>query len=380
MKNCISLICAIFLLNSFNSFANISFSGFGSIVAGKTMGTVDDPLNPGQTRDEILTADFYDVGQYTNDITFKAESLFAIQSRVEISPELSVTGQLVAKGTDDFEAEFDWYYLTYNLSDSTTLMAGRRNIPMYYFSEFSEVGYAYPWIRPPSNLYWWQITQFNGVHLSHSFDMGNYFNTITVFYGNEYHYDNKEMLYYDKLYGGSATSVDEIWTNIVGFNWNFVGDNFDLRFVYFQNDRDRDTNFADGSVTSTTPFSQQFAGLGGTVNWEQFTFLFDWNYVTYDDALGTIFPTYLISVVYNFDEYQPYISYSKADHEREDASPPTEDLEEHYMLSYGVRYNFTGSASLKIQYDIFRDQGHEATGWAYHGDSDTIAIAIDFVF
>ena len=301
-----------------------------------------------------------------------------MQGIYKFNNKLSVTAQLVAKGVDDFNPEFDWYYVTYQANEDWTFMAGRRNIPMYYFSEYAEVGYAYPWMRPPSNLYWWQVTQFDGAHAMYSFELGDYSNTITAFYGNEYSDDNVEMLYYDKLYGGNARTVNEYWTDIAGFNWNMSGDFFDLRFVYFQNDRDRETIQQDGSISPYTPFSQQFIGFGGQVNISDFTILFDMNYVEYDDAVGTEFPTYLISVVYNIDEFQPYISYSKADHER--ANVPTEDLEEHYMLSYGLRYDFYSNVAFKIQYDTFVDQGHEPTGWACHGDSRTISMGIDFVF
>ena len=358
--------------------AEVKFSGFGSIVAGKTLGTVDDPLNPGQTRDEILTADFYDVGQYSNDITFKAESMFALQAVADISSSLKVTAQLVAKGVDDFEPEFDWYYLTYQANDNLTLMAGRRNIPMYYFSEYAEVGYAYPWMRPPSNLYWWQITQFNGVQAMYNFEWREYSNTLTFFYGNEYSDDNVEMTYYNKLYGGSARTVNEYWTDITGINWNISGENFDLRLVYFQNDRDRETIQQDGSIDDYTPFSQAFMGIGGSIDIDNITLLFDWNYVNYDDVRGSEYPTYLISVVYNINDFQPYISYSKADHKR--TKVPTENLEEHYLMSYGLRYNFLSNASFKVQFDHFVDQGHQPTGWAYHGDSDTITLGVDFIF
>jgi len=378
MKIFILIITSILLFSAAPAKADIKFSGFGSIIAGKTLGSVEDPFNPGQKRDEILTADFYDVGQYTNDLTFKAESIFALQAVADIGNELSVTAQLVAKGVDDFEPEFDWYYLTYQASDNLTLMAGRRNIPMYYFSEYSEVGYAYPWMRPPSNLYWWQITQFNGVHAMYSFDWGDYSNTVTAFYGNEYSRDNTEMGYYEVLFGGvDSTVVDEFWTDITGVNWNISGGNFDLRFVYFQHDLERTRRFID--TTSDVVFtSQQFYGFGGTVDLEPFTFLFDWNFVTRDDGLGTEFPTYLVSLVYTIDDYQPYIAYSKADHERTKLN--VDDLEEHYIMSYGLRYNFLPNASFKVQYDRFVDQGHGPTGWAYHGDSDTISAGVDFIF
>lgn len=357
---------------------SLDISGYGSIVAGKTFGSVDDPLNEGETRDEILTADFYDVGQYDNDIAFKPESVFALQMTTQLTDDLKITGQLVAKGTDDFEPEFDWYYLTYQATDELTLMAGRRNIPMYYYSEFTEVGYAYPWIRPPANLYWWQITQFDGFHASYTFDIGDVSTKITGFYGNEKSYDNKEMLYYERLFSGSATSIDEFWTDILGVNINFAGEWFEFRFVYFQNDRDRDRNFADGSLEVVPTFDQRFIGLGGSINLGDFTFLFDYNDVRYDDDEGTYYPTYMASLVYNIGDYQPYIYYSKADHESRDLTPVEEDLEEHFMIGYGVRYNFSHNAALKIQYDVWRDQG--GPGWDYHGDSDTLAIALDFIF
>ncbi len=377
MKHLI-IVITILLFLPLSAKADIKFSGFGSIIAGKTLGSVEDPFNPGTKRDEILTADFYDVGQYTNDIIFKAESIFALQAVADLSSELSITAQLVAKGVDDFEPEFDWYYLTYQASDSLTLMAGRRNIPMYYYSEYSEVGYAYPWMRPPSNLYWWQITQFNGVHAMYSFDFGDYANTITAFYGNEYSKDNKEMGYYEVLFGGvSSTVVDENWTDITGVNWNISGDNFDLRFVYFQHDLERIRHLID-ATSDTVKTSQKFFGIGGSVDWNPFTLLFDWNFVTRDDGLGTEYPTYLVSVVYNWDDFQPYISYSKADHER--TKIPTDDLEEHYIMSYGLRYNFLPNAAFKVQFDNFVDQGDKATDWAYHGDSQTISMGVDFVF
>ncbi|WP_448565876.1 porin [Thalassotalea ganghwensis] len=376
VTNAIALLLTV--TTSFSAFADIEISGYGSIIAGRTLGTVDDPLNPGQKRDEILTADFYDVGQYDNDISFTPESILAVQASTMLSDKFKITAQLVAKGVDDFKPEFDWYYLTYQASDQLSVMIGRRNVPMYYFSEFSEVGYAYPWMRPPSNLYWWQVTQFNGINVSYSFDLGNYSTVLTGFYGNEYSYDNVEMTYYNKLYGGNARTVNEFWENILGFNWNISGDFFDVRFVYFQNDRDRETIEQDGSIAPYKPFDQTFVGFGGTVNLNQFTILFEWNFVEQNDGRGTEFPTYLVSLVYNMDDYQPYISYSKADHKR--TAIPTNDLEEHYMMSYGLRYNFLPNASFKIQYDKFVDQGHAPTGWAYHGDSDTISLGVDFVF
>jgi hypothetical protein len=371
----ISIASLVILLVS-PTMADVKFSGFGSIVAGQTLND-----------NEILTADFYDVGLYKNTLTFKAESVLGLQMTADIAPDLKATGQIVAKGTDEFKPDLDWYYLTYKASDDLTLMAGRRSLPMYYYSEFSEVGYAYPWIRPPSNLYWWQITQFNGIHASVDFSTEDYSNSITAFYGNEYSTNNKEMLYYAKL--GSRqlnnlpiVNVEEIWTDIAGFNVNIIGDAFDVRLVYFRNNRKRiDTNTAGDRAAraSASGFSQQFFGIGGNVNIDNLTIIYDANYVKYDDAVGTVFPTYLISAVYNVDQYQPYVTYSKADHWQTE-SVNEKNYEEHYIASVGLRYNLSSKASAKLQYDHFEEEGYNPTGWDYHGNSRTVTAAVDFIF
>ena len=370
---------------TFSSSAEIQISGYGSIIAGKTLGSVDDPINLGQRRDETFTADFYDVGQYTNDLSFNTESILSVQGVYTLNSQFSVTTQVVAKGVDDFTPEVDWYYATYRPTEDWTFMAGRRNIPMYYYSEFSEVGYAYPWMRPPANLYWWQITQFNGVHAMYTFNWGDTSNTITSFYGNEYSDDNKEMGFYEVLFGGKdSTRVEENWTSIAGVNWNVSGSLsesvfYDVRFVYFQHELERINHIVDADNTMLLT-SQKFFGFGGSVDIPNVTVLFDFNFVTRDDVLGTEYPTYLVSLVYHYDSFHPYISYSKADSKRTEGSLPTAELEEHYISSVGVRYDFLPNIAFKAQIDRFVDQGYVPDGWNYHGDARVVSAGIDFIF
>ena len=369
----IKVICLALLSLSLLPMANaeVKFNGFGSVVMGQTL-----------THQAPFTADFYDVGQYSDKPSFKPETVFALQATADVSQDLKFTGQYLTKGTDEFETELDWYYLTFSGVEDWTFMAGRRNIPMYYYSEFSEVGFAYPWIRPPANLYWWQITQFNGVHASYDFEIGDLGNTITAFYGNEYSIDNKEMLFYDKLFAATpaASSIDEIWTDIVGFNYSLVGEFFDLRFVYFQNHRNRTTYHVDGTVTEMVPFDQTFMGFGGNVNLDMFTILFDMNLVIYDNEVELEYPTWLVSLVYNIGKYQPYVVYSQADETHGDDPAGTNSWEQHFTAGVGVRYNLSSSAALKVQYDYFEDQGDVDHSYDYHGDSETIAVALDFIF
>lgn len=379
------------------SWDDLQIGGYGSIVAGQT-------LNSGQ----LYTSDWHDVGQYENELSFKPDSMLALQARGNLTEKLSFTAQLVAKGADDFSPEFDWYYLTYEATDSLSIMAGRRTIPMYYFSEYHEVGFAYPWVRPPSNLYWWQINFFDGIHASYDFAIGGLDHSVSVFYGNENDDDNKELR---TLYSRGFSRVSEEWKDITGFNWIINGDFYDIRIVHFQLDRDR-VYYNSASVPTEIPTDSsnsaifrlgtyEFYGIGGSVQLQSFTFYYDYNLVKTADYVDnnvatdnvTDYPTFLLTLVYNIGDIQPYISYSKADQTNTSSTDPVtgivrpraqgqadDDYEQHVLTSIGVRYNLSNSSSLKVQYDNFDDQGFEPQGWDFHGDSKTISVGIDFIF
>lgn len=368
MKTINKIACLGALLTvSHTALAEISWSGFGSIVGGQTL-----------SEGERFTADFFEVGQYENSFTFKPDSMLAIQATMDLSDKVTGTAQLVSKGAEDFEPELDWLYITYKIDDSWSLLAGRRNIPIYYYSEFYDVGYAYPWIRPASNLYWWQIVQFNGVHLVHDFEWGDYTNSINVYYGNEYTDDNTEMGFYAEqgFFGPNTVEVNEDWRHIVGFNWNISGEMFDIRFVYMQHKLERDFVQRDGSINIGPRTSQNFYGVGGSIDLNPVTVLFDYNYVKRNNAVEDVWPTFLVSLVYNIGDYQPFVSYSKADQERISG----DDFEQHTVVSFGVRYDFEPGIAFKVQYDSFNDQGNPVGGWNFHGDADAIAVGVDFVF
>lgn len=392
-------LLATSLLSSSTALAamdNIDISGFGSIVAGQTLSSGD-----------VFTADWHDVGQYEDGLSFKPESMLAIQARSQLTDKLSFTALLSAKGTDDFEPEFDWYYLTYQASDNLTLMAGRRAIPMYYFSEFIEVGFAYPWVRPPANLYWWQIQYFNGLHASYDFTLGDYSSNITAFYGNERDDDNKEI---GVLYSRGADRIREYWEEITGFTWSLSGDIFDLRFMHFSTATERTYIYESLGTNGLRDRDIDFYGLGGSLTLDNLAMFFDYNYVS-SNIVGEfsldpvtnmarqarvnnddIFPTVLLTATYTIGDYVPYISYSKADHRQRQfdinsgnilpraPGQDSDDYEQHELYSLGIRYNYTPNVAIKFQFDMFKDQGFAPQGWNFHGDSETITAGLDFVF
>ncbi len=61
----------------------------------------------------------------------------------------------------------------------------------------------------------------------------------------------------------------------------------------------------------------------------------------------------LVSVVYNMDNYQPYVSYSQTDETHDNDPLGTNRFEQHFTASVGLRYNLSTSSALKVQYGYF---------------------------
>lgn len=413
MKLKILIACCI--LVTWPSLAEIRFSGYGSIVAGKVIGGEEDPSG-----EKEFVVDFYDYAFYTEEVGYEQESLVAIQMVADLGTNLTATVQVVAKGADEWNPDVDWAYLTYKVGDNGTLMAGRRVLPMYYFSEYMEVGFAYPWIRPPANLYWWEITQFNGLTYSHDFYFDDFTLTASAFTGRETQRDIESHDFWRNRGGyypppeGTyiAGTADVTWSDIVGVNLTFNNDWLDLRASYFKTEYKTNSEilFADpidangdgvpdfinerrtspdGSPLisgdwSLTQFDLEFIGLGGSANLDYITLLFDYNYVTYDDGYGSEFPTYYVSAVYNHPTWQPYVGLSSAKLELTESFDGfgTGEAEEHTITTVGIRYNVLTNAALKLEYNRFEDKGNRPgfADFSYHNDAELVSVALDFIF
>lgn len=97
-------------------------------------------------------------GNIINKMNFEAASLIGLQITGNITDNLSVVTQLVADGDDSngnkpFAVNADWAYLRYQLNNDIQLRAGRFRLPAFIYSETQQVGYSYPWVTLPNEVY-----------------------------------------------------------------------------------------------------------------------------------------------------------------------------------------------------------------------------------
>lgn len=175
----LTLICFITML-PFGSMVlangddNLQLSGFASFGAGRINRSDLPFLN------------------YSEKLSFRSDTVIGGQAQYKISNRWSVTGQVVSRGftfddNDKFDPVLEWLFIRYQWSSTTRFRIGRMRTPFYLLSDSLEIGYSYPWVRPPVDVYSFllsPISNFNGVDFSTNFDIGDADLELQLFAGN----------------------------------------------------------------------------------------------------------------------------------------------------------------------------------------------------
>ena len=337
--------------------ADVDISGFASVVGGKVIsgeGVPEFGLEP------TFLANYPIVGFYEEDWSFKPDSKYGLQISADLTEGLTATAQVVGRGADDFNAEFEWAYLSYTLNEHWTLQAGKKRLPLYYYSDFFDVSYAYLWIRPAADNYTWQIFNYNGVNAQFNYQVNDWTVSGNIYTGREDDTENKLL---SEFFGSQP--IREIWKNIVGGVLSLNRDWLDLRFTYMTYQNERYRNGVKVTWDGDDSRRGKFAGLSANIDYNNWVVLTEFNRLTLD---GGDFDTYLLSAGYRVGQWTPFISFADFDSESE----------MHSTSSIGARWDFHSSAAFKVQYDDVTDDG--INGQMVAGDSKAITFGIDLVF
>lgn len=120
----------------------------------------------------VLSSDKVALGSFDEDIGFREDTIFGLQVQQKVTDKFSLTGQLVGRGNEDFDAEVTWGYITYTHSLDTQVKLGRIRLPLFHYSDQQEVGYSYLWIRPPVEVYQFPFSSIEAISVNHQLTMG----------------------------------------------------------------------------------------------------------------------------------------------------------------------------------------------------------------
>ncbi len=348
--------------------ADIDFTGFASITAGKVLS--GDGV-PHYDVPPTFLADYPIVSAYSEDLSFKQESLFGLQVKATLSDGLSATAQIVSRGADSFDTTFEWAYLSYEVNDNWTIQAGKKRLPLFYYSDFYDVGFAYVWLRPPADTYTWQVFNYNGINALYSGNVGDWSISSNFYTGKEESENNRLLSQFFFI-----EPTTEIWKDIFGAVFNASNDWLELRFTAMTYTNERFRSGVQQTWGGKTERDGTFLGMAINATWGDTFLLTEINQLELDDD-GEL-DSLMVSIGHNFGTFTPYLSYSKLDQTGDylDGSPIS-DGEDHDTTSVGIRYDFHPSAAFKVQYDVVNDNSYE---YAVAGDSKALTFGIDLVF
>ncbi|MBI2749386.1 MAG: hypothetical protein HYX43_08650 [Burkholderiales bacterium] len=157
-------LCLALAGTSAQADGGLRLSGFGTVGY-----TADNRSDIAPARDIAQQPD----SGFSTGPSWKVDSRLGVQVEYSLSSSADLVGQLVVR--DQFHRTLDsateLAYLTVRPGAQWDVRAGRINYDAFLMSEYRNVGYAYPWVRPPSEFYGWiPILSVDGLDATYGFE------------------------------------------------------------------------------------------------------------------------------------------------------------------------------------------------------------------
>lgn len=349
-----------------------TFNGFASVVGGVVIsGEGGNAEFPRGVQTPAFIGDYFN-GQLYEDGEFSLakESRVGAQLNLVLTSGLSVVTQAVARSSTE-TVKIEWLYASWDLNPNWTLQAGRKRLPLYYYSEFQDVGVAYIWVRPPQALYGWEISNYNGASLRYSGEAGDWSLRASAYGGAEEAADAGIWALYDEY------DQDSRWENILGADLEMSRDWFTGRLVYLQSDN-RTTSRPDSDEFGDPAVGQTVLGLAMNADFGDWFAISEFNLNKRDfagDGYEVKAPASQVGLGRRLGALTPFVSWSTY-WEDADVDTDTYAPERFVATSLTLRYDLDPSRALKVQFDRLRDE----TAYDYVGDTNVLTFSLDAVF
>ncbi len=320
------------------------------------------------------------VGVYEKSKGWQAdqESLFGAQLNLRFTPSLSATAQALVRPTNasgkHYIPSLDWAYLSWKVSDDWTLQFGRKRIPLYYYSDYLYIGYAYPWVRPAPDVYGWPIYAYDGVTAQYtkSIGTGDWTLNAAAWYGGA---SDDKSAYNERIYYGPR--IHEAWRRITG-GWAAVS-NGTVEVRAMMMTHHENTTLIDSTGASTKYNDSQFTriiGLSANVDYQNWLLRSEINRFAQRPHEPTkfIYDYALLGVGYKMGQFTPMLTYSQY-MTAENTLVPQEGRRTTYL---SMRWDFAKNMALKVQYDTTKDRSKYA--YPFWGNSQLLSVSLQGVY
>lgn len=365
-----------------------SGSGFMTIGVGRMLDGTSNNVSDYEC--PCFIADYAQAGVYDgrSGLQWKPDSKLGVQGTAAFdNRRYSLTAQAVARGARDGAANLEWLYGSFRANENFTIQAGRKRLPMFYYSDTQDIGVALPWVHLPPQLYGWEAVNYNGINVAYQDRWSDWSVTANILAGNE---TKKESGYW-KIYNGRQNRTDVKWSNIFGADLTLSRDWLETRLVYIQSNTQ--TKYVNGTwdaatqtydqTASQTQFGeaakQQIYGLAINADYQNWLARTEFIFInrpglSYQDIAE------IIGVGYRYGKWQPMATWSlyKGVAVVDQGGDPS-GQESHQTVALTLRYDVTTSSDIKLQLDSQYDLS--GPNWApNYGNARLLTLAYDTVF
>ena len=345
--------------------SDFKVTGFVSLVGGKVISGDPNGVPIASEKCPCYTADWGNAGVYRDNFSLKPESRAGIQLNYKPTADLSLVGQIVVRGTDS-TPNVQWAYGGYKFDKNWELQVGRKRIPLYYYSDFQDIGLSYPWVSTPPELYGWEVTNYNGASLRYNNSFGDTNVSASLFAGSE---TVKDPLYLS-LYSQGKSEVS--WKKLIGGDVEFNRGSFTIRGVYVQADaRSQQFSLDIDDTAKLTAY-----GVAANLDLDQWFILTEFTQLKRDfKAYGYNYkaPAFTLGAGVHLGEWTPFLNYAQY---KETSSDESLYAPQSYKrLSLTLKYDIDASSAVKAQVDRHTDITKN-----FGGNATVFRLSYDRVF
>ncbi len=348
--------------------SKLKLSGFLSIVGGRVSGTneaqYEGPASIDGNVCPCYIADWGNAGIYTEKFSFKPESRAGIQAKYTLSKEVNFVTQIAVRGSDS-TPRVQWAYASYSPNKSLEFQLGRKRIPLYFYSDFQDIGAAYPWVAVPPELYGWEATNYNGASVRYKTAFGETNVTASLFTGKE---TVKDSLYQQMYYEGKT---EVTWSKLMGGDVEFSKGPLTVRGVYMQTT----VRGVNATVGLDDTARLKAYGVAANLDLDDWFVLAEATQLTRDFDAGyrVSAPAITIGAGYHYGSWTPFVNYARY-------TERTTDGEIYAPQSFNrasvtLRYDIDARSAVKGQVDRQKDVTRN-----FGGDSTIVRVAYDRLF
>lgn len=381
-----ALLASALLLAHTAQAAEITFNGFASFVGGTA---VEQEELPDGTQSELLADPTYATidgeknrhARYGEDVTYRPDSNYGLQVNADMGKGLKATAQLTGKGANDFNAEIEWAYMSYNFTETTSFQAGRQRLPLYFYSDFLDVGYAYHWVRPPVDVYATTFSTYDGASLAYDGSLGDWDAGAKLYTGSTISEHSRFGEFTSDQMAGLVLTTGNEWLRLRA---SYMGGDFYIKESQLTNkDNKVDALFASAAAYFT--LGNGFIAAETTLSeaTEEGAYLSSptspVSEVQFDEL-----NSYMLTAGYQFGDFTPHVTYSESEiHYSPALNPAFEGVSSKTeSVIGGIRWDFHPSAAMKLEYSRTLDKSHpgliELVGKYYQ--VSVVNLGFDVVF